>query len=94
MAHDGEVDVLRTQDSESHYRRCHRQEQHHHLVRRLCGHAVEVAEAQWNAGLGASRVNTASPLSPTRSNSSESARAAKASSGADSGCSNRMGTGM
>ena len=43
MAHDGELDVLRSQDSEARYRRCHRREHHHHLVCRDCGHAVEVA---------------------------------------------------
>jgi Fur family ferric uptake transcriptional regulator len=44
MARDGEVDVLRTQDNESLYRRCLRQEHHHHLVCRQCGHTVEVTE--------------------------------------------------
>lgn len=44
MAHEGELDVLRSQDSENRYRRCHRQEHHHHLVCRRCGHTVEVAE--------------------------------------------------
>lgn len=44
MARDGEVDVLRTQDNESRYRRCIRREHHHHLVCRQCGHTVEVTE--------------------------------------------------
>jgi Fur family ferric uptake transcriptional regulator len=44
MAHEGEVDVLRTNNTENRYRRCQRQEHHHHLVCRLCGHTVEVAE--------------------------------------------------
>lgn len=44
MASEGEVDVLRSQDSEVRYRRCQRQEHHHHLVCRQCGHTVEVAE--------------------------------------------------
>lgn len=44
MAAEGEVDVLRSQDSENRYRRCQRQEHHHHLVCRQCGHAVEVTE--------------------------------------------------
>jgi Fur family ferric uptake transcriptional regulator len=44
MARDGEVDVLRTPDKESRYRRCLRQEHHHHLVCRQCGHTVEVTE--------------------------------------------------
>jgi Fur family ferric uptake transcriptional regulator len=43
MAHEGGVDVLRTQDTETRYRRCRRRE-HHHLVCRLCGHTVEVTE--------------------------------------------------
>ena len=45
MAREGGVDVLRSQDSESRYRRCQHQEQHHHLVCRECGHAVEVTES-------------------------------------------------
>ena len=45
MAHEGEVDVLRSQDNESRYRRCQHQEHHHHLVCRECGHAVEVTES-------------------------------------------------
>jgi Fur family transcriptional regulator, ferric uptake regulator len=44
MAHEGEVDVLRTQDTENRYRRCQRRDHHHHLVCRLCGHTVEVTE--------------------------------------------------
>jgi Fur family ferric uptake transcriptional regulator len=44
MAHEGEVDVLRTQDTENRYRRCQRQDHHHHLVCRLCGHTVEVTD--------------------------------------------------
>jgi Fur family ferric uptake transcriptional regulator len=45
----GEVDVLRTDDGESVYRRCSRGH-HHHLVCRVCGRAVEVegpAVEQW-----------------------------------------------
>jgi Fur family ferric uptake transcriptional regulator len=41
---DGEVEVLRTPDNESRYRRCLRQEHHHQLVCRQCGHTVEVSE--------------------------------------------------
>lgn len=37
-----EVDVLRTSDGESVYRRCSTGEHHHHLVCRVCGKAVEV----------------------------------------------------
>ncbi|MFD7918158.1 Fur family transcriptional regulator [Streptomyces sp. NPDC059740] len=42
LADAGEVDVLRTTDGESVYRRCHTDEHHHHLVCRSCGRAVEV----------------------------------------------------
>ncbi|WP_199548271.1 Fur family transcriptional regulator [Streptomyces sp. N35] len=38
----GEVDVLRTGDGESVYRRCSTGDHHHHLVCRVCGKAVEV----------------------------------------------------
>ncbi|NUU22806.1 MAG: transcriptional repressor [Streptomycetaceae bacterium] len=41
LADAGEVDVLRTQDGESVYRRCS-QGHHHHLVCRACGRTVEV----------------------------------------------------
>lgn len=40
-----EVDVLRIDDGESLYRRCARQEHHHHLVCRVCGRTEEVAGA-------------------------------------------------
>ncbi len=43
MADAGEVDVLRTDDGESVYRRCASGEHHHHLVCRSCGATVEVA---------------------------------------------------
>ncbi|MEV8537024.1 transcriptional repressor [Streptomyces sp. NPDC051211] len=42
LADAGEVDVLRTSDGESVYRRCSTGEHHHHLVCRKCGKAVEV----------------------------------------------------
>ncbi|CAM5718101.1 hypothetical protein SALBM311S_10432 [Streptomyces alboniger] len=42
LADAGEVDVLRTSDGESVYRRCSTGEHHHHLVCRVCGKAVEV----------------------------------------------------
>ncbi|PZH14624.1 transcriptional repressor [Streptomyces sp. NTH33] len=42
LADAGEVDVLRTSDGESVYRRCSTDEHHHHLVCRVCGKAVEV----------------------------------------------------
>ncbi|MYW00316.1 transcriptional repressor [Streptomyces sp. SID3343] len=41
LADADEVDVLRTQDGESVYRRCSRGH-HHHLVCRVCGRTVEV----------------------------------------------------
>ncbi|MCC3770061.1 Fur family transcriptional regulator [Streptomyces sp. UNOC14_S4] len=41
LADAGEVDVLRTSDGESVYRRCS-SGHHHHLVCRMCGKAVEV----------------------------------------------------
>lgn len=44
MVREGEVDALRTQDSEIKYRRCQRREHHHHLVCRQCGHTIEIAE--------------------------------------------------
>ncbi len=43
MADAGEVDVLRTDDGESVYRRCSSDQHHHHLVCRSCGATVEVA---------------------------------------------------
>lgn len=52
LADAGEVDVLRTTDGESVYRRCSTGEHHHHLVCRVCGKAVEVegpAVEQWAA---------------------------------------------
>ncbi|PJE94656.1 transcriptional repressor [Streptomyces carminius] len=42
LADAGEVDVLRTDEGESVYRRCSSDEHHHHLVCRHCGRAVEV----------------------------------------------------
>jgi Fur family ferric uptake transcriptional regulator len=50
LADAGEVDVLRTSDGESVYRRCSTGEHHHHLVCRRCGRTVEVegpAVEQW-----------------------------------------------
>ncbi len=43
LAEGGEVDVLRTADGESVYRRCAKREHHHHLVCRSCGTSVELA---------------------------------------------------
>lgn len=42
LADAGEIDVLRTADGESVYRRCRAEEHHHHLVCRGCGTTVEV----------------------------------------------------
>ena len=56
LAEGGEVDVLRTADGESVYRRCESREHHHHLVCRRCGTAIEIdgpgVEA-WAAKVGA-----------------------------------------
>jgi Fur family transcriptional regulator, ferric uptake regulator len=43
LADAGEIDVLLTGDGESIYRACATPEHHHHLVCRLCGHSVEIA---------------------------------------------------
>ena len=42
MAAAGEVDVLRTAEGESVYRRCRSDDHHHHLVCRTCGRTVEL----------------------------------------------------
>ncbi|WP_329131830.1 transcriptional repressor [Streptomyces sp. NBC_01476] len=42
LADAGEIDVLRTGEGESVYRRCSGGGHHHHLVCRICGKAVEV----------------------------------------------------
>jgi Fur family ferric uptake transcriptional regulator len=54
LAEDGEVDVLRTGDSESMYRRCS-SGHHHHLVCRFCRRTVEVDSAaveRWARRIG------------------------------------------
>lgn len=56
LAEAGEVDVLRTGDGESVYRRCSTGEHHHHLVCRACGKAVEVegpVVEKWAEGIAA-----------------------------------------
>ncbi|MEV6164022.1 transcriptional repressor [Streptomyces sp. NPDC052052] len=56
LADAGEVDVLRTTDGESVYRRCSTGDHHHHLVCRMCGKAVEVegpAVEQWAEAIAA-----------------------------------------
>ncbi|WP_427383219.1 Fur family transcriptional regulator [Janibacter sp. G56] len=55
MVTDGEVDVLRTDDGESVYRRCSTGH-HHHLVCRECARAVEIegpAVETWAAAVSA-----------------------------------------
>ncbi len=42
LAENGEVDVLRSDEGESLYRRCATGDHHHHLVCRCCGRTVEV----------------------------------------------------
>ncbi len=54
MATDGDVDVLRTEDGESVYRRCRTPRHHHHLVCRSCGLTVEVEDTpveRWAANV-------------------------------------------
>jgi Fur family transcriptional regulator, ferric uptake regulator len=56
LADGGEVDVLRTADGESVYRRCVRREHHHHLICRTCGATVEIdgpSVESWAAQVGA-----------------------------------------
>ena len=58
LAEGGEVDVLRTADGESVYRRCARREHHHHLVCRACGRTVEIdgpSVEEWAARVGAAQ---------------------------------------
>ena len=53
LADSGEVDVLRTDDGQSAYRRCSTGH-HHHLVCRACGRTVEVESRvveRWAAGV-------------------------------------------
>ncbi|MFI6402737.1 Fur family transcriptional regulator [Streptomyces sp. NPDC050548] len=56
LADAGEVDVLRTDEGESVYRRCSSGDHHHHLVCRVCGKAVEVegpAVEKWAEAIAA-----------------------------------------
>ncbi|MHA3947933.1 Fur family transcriptional regulator [Cellulomonas bogoriensis] len=56
LADGGEIDVLRSEDGEALYRRCERQEHHHHLVCRRCGATVEIdgpSVETWAAQVGA-----------------------------------------
>jgi Fur family ferric uptake transcriptional regulator len=55
LADDGDVDVLRTADGESVYRRCSTVRHHHHLVCRSCGRTVELDAAaveRWARRIG------------------------------------------
>ncbi|WP_159794894.1 Fur family transcriptional regulator [Puerhibacterium puerhi] len=52
----GEVDVLRTGEGESLYRRCVTRAHHHHLVCRSCGRTVEIdgpSVEAWASAMGA-----------------------------------------
>jgi Fur family ferric uptake transcriptional regulator len=54
MAEAGELDVLRSAEGESVYRRCRSDDHHHHLVCRDCGATVEVEGPeveQWAAAV-------------------------------------------
>ena len=56
LADSGEVDVLRSDDGESLYRRCATGVHHHHLVCRCCGKTVEVEGPEverWAEGVAA-----------------------------------------
>lgn len=44
LAEDGSVDVLRSSEGESLFRRCDSAEHHHHLVCRNCGAAAEISQ--------------------------------------------------
>ena len=55
LVEDGQVDVLRSSDGEAVYRRCS-PVHHHHLVCRVCGRTVEVADPpveRWAARIAA-----------------------------------------
>jgi Fur family ferric uptake transcriptional regulator len=54
LADAGEVDMLRTADGETVYRRCASDEHHHHLVCRSCAATVEIDGPEverWAAGV-------------------------------------------
>lgn len=42
MVERGELDVIRRADGEAMYRRCNRDEHHHHLVCKGCGRSIEI----------------------------------------------------
>jgi len=56
LAEAHQVDVIRTDEGESLYRRCERREHHHHLVCRSCGATVEIdgpSVESWASRVGA-----------------------------------------
>ncbi|MFW0155701.1 Fur family transcriptional regulator [Rothia sp. P6271] len=56
LAEYGEVDVLKTEDGESIYRKCEVEHHHHHLLCRRCGAAVELEAPSiedWATAVGA-----------------------------------------
>lgn len=58
LAEDGAVDVMRTPDGESVYRKCAQIGHHHHLVCRGCGRTVEIegpGVEQWADQIGAAQ---------------------------------------
>lgn len=52
LAESGEVDQVRNAEGETLYRECEREEHHHHIVCRRCGHTVEVAGGELEAWIG------------------------------------------
>lgn len=44
MTEDGELDVVRTPDGETAYRRCRTDDHHHHLMCVSCGRAIEITD--------------------------------------------------
>lgn len=77
LADAGEVDVLRTSDGESVYRRCSSGEHHHHLVCRVCGKAVEVEDRPSRSGPTRSPPSTGTSTWRTPWRSSAPARTAR-----------------
>jgi hypothetical protein len=75
LAEAGQVDVLRTADGESLYRRCERREHHHHLVCRS-ERPWRSTDHVWSRGPRRSGPRTVSPTSSTRSSCSAPVRRA------------------
>lgn len=62
FADSGSLDALRGDDGETRYRQCTREQHHHHLVCRSCGHTEEVADSGvelWAHNVAAERGFTA-----------------------------------